>query len=125
MANEIHPVALPPWQLPAGSATVKVRPINTTTDMQLESIGFFEPVIPGLETFSLTTLAFLLDHPNSGKKVLFDAGSRKDFWNFPPVVYGLILNAAVGLKVEKNVSEILEEKGIDLRQINSVIWRYE
>ncbi|KIW31721.1 uncharacterized protein PV07_03321 [Cladophialophora immunda] len=124
MANEIQPEPLSPWQLPTGNAIVKVRAINTTTDMQLASIGFFEPVIPGLETFSLTTLAFLLEHPNSGKKILFDAGSRKDFWNFPPVVYGLLLEAAVGLKVEKNVSEILEEKGIDLRQINAVVWSH-
>lgn len=124
MVTEIQPLPRPPWQLPAGNSTVKVRAINTTTDMRLKSIGFFEPIIPGFETASMTTLAFLLEHPTSGKKILFDAGSRKDFWNFTPVVSGILIKGSAGLRVEKNVSEILEEKGIDLREISSVVWRY-
>lgn len=123
MAGDIQPQPLPGWQLPASNSVVTVRAIDTTTDIYCNSINFVEPNIPGNEQMSLKTLAFLLEHKNSGSKILFDAGSRKDFWNLPPAIYQVLVQASVGLRIEKNVSEILEEKGVSLTDISSVVWR--
>jgi hypothetical protein len=124
MSGDIEAEPLPSWELPKSDAIVTVRAINTTTDMYSSAVNFVEPVIPGHEQLNMTTLAFLIEHQSTGQKVLFDAGSRKDYWNFPPFIYQALLKASLGLKIEKNVSEILEEGGVDLKDVNSVIWRY-
>lgn len=61
--------------------------------------------------------AFLIEHEPSGKKVMFDLGIRKDYWNLPVVLQKRLGQMIPGLRVERDVTEILEEKGIGLRDI--------
>ena len=62
-------------------------------------------------------MCFLLENKKLGKTVLFDCGSRKDFWNFAPAVQKMLRDIVPGLKVEKNVNEILKEAGVDLKKL--------
>jgi hypothetical protein len=74
------------------------------------------PVIPGHEFINFPTLAFLIENKAHDKRVLFDVGGRKDYWNYAP-------HTSAGMRVEKGVDELLVEAGIELESLDSIIWR--
>jgi glyoxylase-like metal-dependent hydrolase (beta-lactamase superfamily II) len=56
--------------------------------------------------------------------IRFDLGCRKDYWNHPPAISQRLGDVIPGLRVSKNTSEILEEQGIPLNSITSVVWSH-
>ena len=117
--------------LPSGSKTVDVQIIDSTSRLiNAPTSVFVQPDIKGFETFNAPAYCFLITHTDSaGKKrqVVFDLGVRKD-WNN---LYSGILEtledwrkkSGFELKVDKDVSEILTDDGVDLKDIEAVIWR--
>ncbi len=103
--------------VPLSNNTVRVRMLDTTSIMSLHAEAFLKPVMPGHETMSVTTVAFLIENERQGKKAMFDLGTRKDYWNSPPATLTRIEAAIPGVKIEKDVTEILVEKGIELREV--------
>jgi len=71
-------------------------------------------------------MAFLIKNQSTGKQILFDAGARKDYWNYSPVVAGRFEKGVnvKGLKIEKGVQEVLTDAEIALGELESVVWRY-
>ena len=65
----------------------------------------------------MTTVAFLIENERLGKRAMFDLGTRKDYWNSPPFTLTRIEAAIPGVKIDKDVTEILEENGIKLSEI--------
>ncbi|KAK3116737.1 hypothetical protein LTR53_002570 [Teratosphaeriaceae sp. CCFEE 6253] len=90
------------------------------------SRALWEPTINGFDRFRAGTFSFLIEHP-SGRRLLYDLGCRKDWRSLSPVL-GLERWLESGvirqLTVEKNVSEILTEGGMDLTTIEGVIWSH-
>ncbi|RYP58072.1 hypothetical protein DL769_009125 [Monosporascus sp. CRB-8-3] len=121
------PVPTPSLDIPPSSNTVKVSIIDSTTQMTgIPAASFFEPAINGFEKFSGCSYSFLIEHEPSGDKLLFDLGTRKDVENHAAAVVQM-LEAAKGtpsLKVEKNVSDILEENGVELGAVTDIIWSH-
>ncbi|RDH22963.1 hypothetical protein M747DRAFT_276298 [Aspergillus niger ATCC 13496] len=111
-------------ELPKSDRTVRVRMVDTTTLMTVDTGFLIQPVQPGHETLNLTDVAFLIEHEESNQKVMFDLGTRKDYWNLPPAVRQPFDQAMKSARVDKDVTEILCEKGIELRDIGSVIWSH-
>ena len=111
-------------ELPKSSHTVRVRAVDTTALMTIKSESFIDPVQPGHEYINITDLAFLVEHEPLGQKVMFDLGCRKDYWNLPPVIQKRLGDVIPGLKVKQDISEILEDKGITLDSISSIIWSH-
>lgn len=105
-------------EIPKSSNTVRVRMFDTTTNMVVNAGRFVEPVLPGHEGFNLSTVGFLIEHEELGKKVVFDLGAKKDFWNYAPFTRDRIPRVCTGLKVDQNASEILQDAGIDLNSIS-------
>ena len=70
-------------------------------------------------------MAFLITHPNSGKKVLFDAGARKDYWNYSPFTAEKFAKGVnvKGLRIDRGVDEVLVEAGVELGSLDALIWR--
>ncbi|KIV97953.1 hypothetical protein PV10_01648 [Exophiala mesophila] len=88
-----------------------------------------QPTIEGHEILDCPSFSFLVKHP-SGRKILFDLGTRKDWENFPPTILKIFKEHQLTAKVEKNVSEILEEHGFAVSEgaIEAVIfshWHYD
>jgi glyoxylase-like metal-dependent hydrolase (beta-lactamase superfamily II) len=110
--------------LPKSNTTVRVRMVDTTALMTIAAQSFIDPVQPGHELINITDVAFLIEHERSGKKLMFDLGCRKDYWNLPPVIQKRLGDVIPGLKVKQDVSEILEAKGITLSSISSIIWSH-
>lgn len=84
-----------------------------------------EPAIPGHDLLLCPAYSFLIEHP-SGRKILFDLGTRKDWENFPPLVRGLLKQHDLHIEVEKNVVEILQENGVPVADgaIEAMIWSH-
>ena len=102
---------------PKSENVVRVRMVDTTTLMTGRAENFVKPVQPGHEIINITDVAFLVEHEASGKKMMFDLGVRKDYWNLPPVLQKRLGVVIPGLRVDKDVSEILEENGVGLGTI--------
>ena len=67
------------------------------------------------------TVAFLISHETSGKKLLFDLGCRKDFWNLPQPISSTIEAKVPGIKVDHNLADILVDGGLDLAELDAAI----
>jgi hypothetical protein len=122
---DITPRTPPSLSLPKSSSLVTIQAIDTTLCLYVKSDNFLNPVIPGHEIYNCPTMAFLITNQASGRRILFDAGGRKDYWNYSPLVAGRFSSGVnvKGLRCDKGVHEVLEDAGIELSGIESVIWR--
>lgn len=110
--------------IPASSHTVRLRAIDAKTQMCCSSKGFIQPILPGYEVLNFTSVTFLIEHLTLHKKVLFDCGARKDFENFSPTIKKRLNLNVRGLKIEKDVHEIVQEAGIPLEELDATIWSH-
>lgn len=119
-AMAINPEQAPDLDLPQSRNTVRVRAIDTTTRMVCSADAFVEPVIRGHETLNFKTLCFLIERegPTGTERVLFDAGSRKDFWNTAPKTKAMLTACCPGHEVEYGVDEILVASGLELSKLS-------
>lgn len=117
---------LPPSaDIPRSSNTCEVALIDTTTDILVHSLALIQPEIQGHEFLNLPTFAFYIANPRLGQRVLFDMGSRKDWWNLPPhVVDALNTKGVPGIRVKNGIDEVLSSGGIDPATIDAVVWSH-
>ncbi|KAH0528857.1 hypothetical protein TsFJ059_003669 [Trichoderma semiorbis] len=114
----------PKWlSAPPSAHTVAVRLIEEVGLMSLPSALFLDPVSEGHEFMNGGDLAFLVENKSLGKMAVFDLGVRKDWWNLPPKVRDP-LAFCVGVKVEKDVPDVLKDSSISLNDMNDVIWSH-
>lgn len=118
--QELTPLPAPSLNLPPSSATVRVQAIDTTTRMVCDARAFVEPPIFGHEKLNFQTMCFLVEHMTSAgpEYVLFDCGSRKDFWNGSPQTKRMIGGHVPAVHIEKGVDEILTCAGFDLADLS-------
>lgn len=107
--------------LPAGDSRCLVYAIDTTCNLTVPADTLVEPVIKGHELMNFPTVSFLIVHEQSGRKILFDLGCKKDFWDLPPPISSVIDAKVPGIKVDKSLSDVLEEGGIDLNDLEAAI----
>lgn len=124
MADHITSIPAPSLDIPPSTSTVRVSIINTTCDILCPASNFVKPPIPGQSYLNFPIFAFLIEHAASGKKILFDAGARKDWWNLAKVVQGLFAEKIPGVRIGKGINEILREGGVDMRGVGSVVWSH-
>jgi hypothetical protein len=107
--------------IPSSQATVDVRAFNVANfSVTLPGI-FAQPVLPAYETIRLPLHAFLVEHTANKKRFMFDLGIRTDLLNFPPSVSSVIQSGSV--EPFRGITELLEDGGIPLDSIETVIWR--
>ena len=114
----------PALNIPHSDSIARVSIINSTSDLQAPLEVFMGPIQEG-HTLNCPAFSFLIEH-SSGRKLLFDLGTRKDWENFPPAILGLVKQPGWGIKVEKDVAQILQENGIDAAggAIEAIIWSH-
>jgi hypothetical protein len=122
---EILPHQAPSLSLPVSSSTVNVQAVDTTLRLYVKSDNFLNPVIPGHEIYNCPTMAFLISNQSTGRQVLFDAGGRKDYWNYSPFIAGRFASGVnvKGMRCDQGVDEVLKDAGVNLEGIEGVIWR--
>jgi hypothetical protein len=136
--DTIHPIPPPPLSLPTSNNTVTLQAIDTTLQLYVRSENFLEPVIPGHEIYNCPTMSFLITphftpaspaiettQAHTPHRILFDAGGRKDYWNYSPLVAGRFQKGVnvKGLRCEMGVHEVLENGSVGLEEIEAVVWR--
>ena len=113
-------------KIPPSSTTISVSIIDTTAwARNLPCADLFYPRFKGLKTFDICSYAFLVTHDDAkGRRhVLFDLGIRKDWRNLVPDTVKKLGKWKADVTVEKDVSEILSENGVDLNDIEAIILR--
>merc|ERR1711964_318806 len=114
----------PDLNIPTSNTTVKVRIIDTTS--QIDGIPlepFVTPQIKGLTHLSCPAYSFLIEHP-SNRSLLFDLGVRKDVENYAPRIVDRIKKGGWSATVKQGVREILEANGVEGNSIEGIIWSH-
>ena len=128
MAHDIQGKEAPPIGLPKSEETCSVSIINTTCDIVTPDNYLIEPHVDGLDFLNLPTFAFHIKHNKTGEQLIFDLGCRKDWQNSVPHIAELVSNHVPGLRVQKDVTEILEEGGVKLTDLKALIlshWHFD
>jgi len=109
--------------IPSSPNTVRVSIIDTTSTIRCPADIFLSPSIGNLDRLTCNAFAFLIENPRSGMKVVFDLGVRKDWENLAkPMVESH--KKKFEIDVKKGVSELLQDGGIQLEEITSIIWSH-
>lgn len=84
------------------------------------------PPIHGHTQMTVPAYSFLVEQVSSGRKVVFDLGLRKDWQAHPPAVQSIISGPEWAFDVSKNVDEILQENGVDVKggAIEAIFWSH-
>jgi glyoxylase-like metal-dependent hydrolase (beta-lactamase superfamily II) len=77
--------------------------------IDLHEVMFISNAVPGKITRA-PSLSFLIEHPSTGKKFVFDLGIRKDSHNYPPVILEWI-RTTYSIQVDQDVVESLAKGG--------------
>lgn len=119
------PTTDPPGAVyPPSNSTITVKLINPVNFGPAQLHRFMSPAVPGLEVFPTSpSLCFLLEHDATGRKLVWDLGIRKDHHNYAPKIRDYLPTTKYHIDVKQNLVEILEEHGIQGRDVEAVIWR--
>jgi glyoxylase-like metal-dependent hydrolase (beta-lactamase superfamily II) len=126
--SQVRSEKAPSLGLPTSSETCQLSIINTTCDLVVPPAALVGPPIPGHDWLNLPTYSFHITHEKTGKQILFDLGTPTDWYNLCPAVTDSINQLVSGLKVEKNVVDILQDGGVDLDDIDALVlshWHYD
>ncbi|KAJ6546956.1 beta-lactamase-like protein [Mycena capillaripes] len=110
--------------IPSSKATVDVKAFNVANFTATLPGVLIQPVVPGHETITIPLHAFLVEHASSKKRFMFDIGMRTDPLNFPPSVADNFQSGVYSVDPFKDITELLEEGGIPLESIETVIWSH-
>jgi hypothetical protein len=114
----------PRLNIPDSQVSVTVRIIDTGSRASVAAATFLNPVVLGHEILAnAPAYPFLVEH-ESGYKVIFDLGIRKDWQNYAPGLLKLFNSAGITIEAEKDVVDLLAEGGVRKEEINAVIWRH-
>jgi len=111
--------------IPASNSTVSVSIIDTSWAYKIPCGDLFRPHFEGLDTFDICSYAFLVTRRDENEThLLFDLGIRKDWQNLVPEMVQALKDWGTTVTVEKELVDILQGGGTDLKKIESVIWRH-
>ncbi|OBT89614.1 hypothetical protein VE02_01708 [Pseudogymnoascus sp. 03VT05] len=114
----------PTLNISTSPSTVTVSIIDTTISVPFPVSLVLHPIINGITQLKANAYCFLITHPPSSKTILFDLGARKDFDSNAPALVQRLRAFGINTTIEKDVPEILEEGGMDLKEVNAVIWSH-
>ncbi|KAK9419500.1 putative metallo-beta-lactamase superfamily protein [Seiridium unicorne] len=75
------------------------------------------------EGYSMPAYSFLVEHEESGRRVLFDLGIRKNFEEYPPAVKGYHSDV-FRFKTGEEVLDMLRNGEVDPATIEAIIWSH-
>lgn len=85
-----------------------------------------QPVYKGKETLTGPAFSFLIEH-DSGKRIVFDLGVRKNWETLPTPLVKRIKDLNWKVQAEEDVATILTDSGVDVHNggIDAVVWSHQ
>ncbi|KAK5655905.1 hypothetical protein OQA88_5444 [Cercophora sp. LCS_1] len=113
------------FDVPSG-AVAKVSVVDSTLRVSgVSDEAFLAPKLEGFDNFPVIPSWSFLIESSTGRKAVFDLAVPADPANsYAPAVLEQLQGAGWDVQIEKHVSEILEEGGVNLTSIESVIWSH-
>jgi len=103
--------------VPPSEHNVRVRMIDSTSRFTIRAECFFQPSEPD-QYFQVPNTSYLIEHEPSGRKIMFDLGVRKDYWNLPKVMlHRLSLDIIKDVRADFDLPSILTGSGVALEEI--------
>ena len=117
--------------IPASSHVVDVCIFDTSLRIiNGRPQAFMSPAIKGFDRMNALAYSFLITHRDAAgreRNYLFDLGAPKDWENdLPPSIASSVKKwerADIHVEVKQNLSEIIEQSGLALKNIEGIIWR--
>ncbi|KAL8976210.1 MAG: hypothetical protein Q9205_007740, partial [Flavoplaca limonia] len=124
LSQYLNNMAAQNFPIPESASTVDISIIDTTSRIRgIQTELFMEPKIKGHDIIDCPAYSFLIEHEQSGQKILFDLGVRKDWENLAPRIFNGIREKGWSVTVEKGVADILKDGGVEPSCISAVVWR--
>ncbi|CAH0003315.1 unnamed protein product [Clonostachys byssicola] len=107
-----------------GGQVANVRVVDTgSTISRIPTSRLMAPPMQGFDHIpTMPSFSFLVESA-TGKKALFDLSIATDWGNYAPIVANSLRTNGYEIKAEVGVPEVLQSHGVDLKSINSIIWR--
>ncbi|KAJ7191273.1 beta-lactamase-like protein [Mycena pura] len=113
--------------IPPSDATVSIKRFNVANFTAVNELHtLVAPILPGHASTVFPLYSYLVEHGTgeSRRRLMFDLGIRKDVLNFAPAVKVLFTSGDFTGNVSKDITEQLQDGGIELESIESVIWSH-
>ncbi|KAL9601984.1 MAG: hypothetical protein Q9179_002700 [Wetmoreana sp. 5 TL-2023] len=111
--------------IPESLSTVDVHIIDSTSRISgIPTETFMEPKVKGYNNIDCPAFSFLIEHPKSSERVLFDLGVRKDWENLSASISKRLKDRGWSVTVEKGVAAILKDNGVEPKSISAIIWSH-
>ncbi|KAJ3526681.1 hypothetical protein NM208_g11073 [Fusarium decemcellulare] len=108
---------MPSVQVPVGQTSVKVTVIDNGARAKGSWAFFLDPPLHTNQHSSAPAYVFMIEHENSGSRVLFDLGIRKNYDEYPPFVREYHKKVAQ-FETGDEIFDMLQSRGIDLLTVN-------
>ena len=109
--------------IPHSNHTVSVKIVDTGCRIHIPPSNFMTPPIYGHDDLACPAYSFLIENEELGRKIVFDLGVKKEWEQLPKPFLDRISKAGATCDRGKDVYEVLRDGGVELRGIESVIWR--
>jgi glyoxylase-like metal-dependent hydrolase (beta-lactamase superfamily II) len=83
-----------------------------------------QPEIANFKTVTCPAYSFLIHHPSSNRKLIFDLGVRKNWEESAPYIVDRIKKGGWNVAVEKDVAQTLEDNGVPTKEIEAIVWSH-
>jgi hypothetical protein len=108
--------------IPPSQAIVKVSVIDNGARISGPMSMFMDPpILEHATNLSGPAYVFFVENELLGRKFVYDLGIRKDIAGYAPSV--LQYHDKFSFQAGQDVYELLEDGGVDLKDIEAVIWR--
>ncbi|PFH55225.1 hypothetical protein XA68_10334 [Ophiocordyceps unilateralis] len=114
----------PDLNIPPSPSTVSVSLINAARIHHVCTADLVQPPRKGHEFFDAPCYVFLVRNTALNRTVIFDLGVRRDANNFSPAARRMIQKGGVIIDVDFDVREILQRQGVDLSEIEAIVWSH-
>ncbi|KAF7300599.1 Metallo-beta-lactamase superfamily protein [Mycena chlorophos] len=113
--------------IPTSSSTVTVKVFDSIqagdhAKVSIAAENFYAPILPGHTKLACPVFVFLIEHPASGTKVMFDLGLRKDLENAAPPSAAFFQQVLPNS--ERDVVDLLAASGVPGESLSAVIWSH-
>jgi len=113
------------FDIPPG-AVAKVSIIDSTFRISgANATTFVTPKLEGFNEMPIMPAWSFLVESSTGTKVVFDLAVPPDAYNsYAPAVVQQLKDFGWDFRAEKHVADILKEGGVDLTEVESIIWSH-